>query len=195
MEEKSITKMTTRELRAYIRELTPQVNERFKEYEEALTAGTMTEKPTLEFMRERLIGLGTGKSVKGGIGLGLSRKLKSELIEQARALEQTLKADIYTGTFETLNEEKTKQAYESFKKTTKTSLDYQEYKNLSEVLGAAGSHVVEEFGVYNIIKAYEHTDRSKRPGFLQEMNKTLKESQGQGWTKEDLIDRLKERIE
>lgn len=195
MEDKSVFKMTTRELRAYIKQLTPEVNERFKSYQDALTAGAMTEKPILEERRERLVALGTGKVTKRGVGLGLTYKNKPELIQQARALEEFLTFDVFTPFAEQKADEETYKAYQSFKRTTRTTLDFEEYKDLTEAFGALGSHVINEFGVYNVIKIYEESDENKRRSLVHEMNETLKESRGQGKTGEDLIDDLRARLE
>lgn len=193
---KTVLQMTTRELRAYIREMTPQVNERLKSYEESLAAGTMTKKPIIEERIARLVTMGsdTGRRVKGGIGLGLTNKTKAELIQQARGLEEFFAVDQFTPAALAEREEKTKQAYNTFKRTTRTPLNFQEYKDLTEVFGAIGSHVLEEFGIYNVIKTYEEMDESDRPNLIHHMKEVMKESKGQGWTKEDLTDRLRERV-
>ena len=172
--EKTILQMTTRELRAYIREMTPQANERLKSYEESLAAGTMTEKPIIEERAARLVAMGTGKKVRGGIGLGLTYKTKAELIQQARGLEEFFAVDQFTPAALAEREEKTKQAYNSFKRTTRTPLNFQEYKDLTEVFGAIGSHVLEEFGIYNVIKTYEEMDESDRPNLIHHMKEVIK---------------------
>lgn len=193
--------MTTRELRAYIKELTPEVNERYKSYEEALTSGAMTDKPILEERHSRLVSLGTGKETKRGVGLGLTYKNKPELIQQARALEEFITLDVWTPAAQAEEETETKKAYESFKQSyllknaTATTLNYEEYKDLTEVFGALGSHIVDEFGAYNITKLYEEEDESQRRNLVHDINEIKKESKGAGWTKEDLIDALREKLD
>lgn len=195
MADKSVFQMTTRELRAYIKEMTPEVNERYKSYKEALTAGAMTDKPILEERHSRLVALGTGKETKRGVGLGLTYKNKPELIQQARALEEFITLDVWTPAAQAVEETETKKAYESFKQTTGTSLSYEEYKDLTEVFGALGSHIVDEFGAYNITKLYEEEDESQRRNLVHDINEIKKESKGAGWTKEDLIDALREKLD
>ena len=192
---KSVFQMTTRELRAYIKEMTPEVNERYKSYKEALTAGAMTDKPILEERHSRLVALGTGKETKRGVGLGLTYKNKPELIQQARALEEFITLDIWTPAAQEEEKTETKKAYETFKQTTGTSLNYEEYKDLTEVFGALGSHIVDEFGAYNITKLYEEEDESQRRNLVHDINEIKKESKGAGWTKEDLIDALREKLD
>lgn len=193
--------MTTRELRAYIKELTPEVNERYKSYKEALTAGAMTDKPILEERRARLVALGTGKETKRGVGLGLTYKNKPELIQQARALEEFITLDVWTPAAQAEEETETKKAYESFKQTyllknaTATTLNYEEYKDLTEAFGALGSHIVDEFGAYNITKLYEEEDENQRIDLVHDIIEIKKESKGAGWTKEDLIDALREKLD
>lgn len=198
---KSVFQMTTRELRAYIKELTPEVNERYKSYEEALTAGAMTDKPILEERRARLVALGTGKETKRGVGLGLTYKNKPELIQQARALEEFISLDVWSPAAQEEEETETKKAYESFKQSyllknaTATTLNYEEYKDLTEVFGALGSHIVDEFGAYNITKLYEEEDEDQRRNLVHDIIEINKESKGAGWTKEDLIDALREKLD
>ena len=198
---KSVFQMTTRELRAYIKELTPEVNERYKSYKEALTAGAMTDKPILEERHSRLVDLGTGKETKRGVGLGLTYKNKPELIQQARALEEFIALDVWSPAAQAEEETETKKAYESFKQSyllkteTATTLNYEEYKDLTEVFGALGSHIVDEFGAYNITKLYEEEDESQRRNLVHDINEIKKESKGAGWTKEDLIDALREKLD
>lgn len=192
---KSVFQMTTRELRAYIKDLTPEVNERYKSYKEALTAGVMTDKPILEERHSRLVSLGTGKETKRGVGLGLTYKNKPELIQQARALEEFIALDVWSPAAQAEEETETKKAYESFRQTTGTSLSYEEYKDLTEVFGALGSHIVDEFGAYNITKLYEEEDESQRRNLVHDINEIKKESKGAGWTKEDLIDALREKLD
>lgn len=193
--------MTTRELRAYIKELTPEVNERYKSYKEALTAGAMTDKPTLEERHSRLVSLGTGKETKRGVGLGLTYKNKPELIQQARALEEFITLDVWTPAAQAEEETETKKAYESFKQSyllknaIATTLNYEEYKDLTEVFGALGSHIVDEFGAYNITKLYEEEDEDQRTDLVHDIIEIKKESKGAGWTKEDLIDALREKLD
>ena len=198
---KSVFQMTTRELRAYIKELTPEVNERYKSYKEALTAGAMTDKPILEERYSRLVSLGTGKETKRGVGLGLTYKNKPELIQQARALEEFIALDVWTPAAQAEEETETEKAYESFRQSyllkteTATTLNYEEYKDLTEVFGALGSHIVDEFGAYNITKLYEEEDESQRRNLVHDINEIKKESKGAGWTKEDLIDALREKLD
>lgn len=198
---KSVFQMTTRELRAYIKELTPEVNERYKSYKEALTAGAMTDKPILEERYSRLVSFGTGKETKRGVGLGLTYKNKPELIQQARALEEFITLDIWTPAAQAEEETETKKAYESFKQSyllknaTATTLNYEEYKDLTEVFGALGSHIVDEFGAYNITKLYEEEDENQRRDLVHDIIEIKKESKGAGWTKEDLIDALREKLD
>lgn len=201
MADKSVFQMTTRELRAYIKEMTPEVNERYKSYKEALTAGAMTDKPILEERHSRLVALGTGKETKRGVGLGLTYKNKPELIQQARALEEFIALDAWSPAALAEEETETKIAYESFKysyllkNATATTLNYEEYKDLTEVFGALGIHIVDEFGAYNITKLYEEEDESQRRNLVHDINEIKKESKGAGWTKEDLIDALREKLD
>lgn len=200
---KEVTEMTTRELRAYIRQLTPQVNENYKSYQDALTKGAMQPKPILEERHARLVSLGQGQKTKRAadpsktVGMGLSLKKKSVLIVQARALEQFIKIDTWSPAAIKKADAKARKAFKTFKRRQMTTLSFEQYKDLTEVMGAVGEHVLNEFGVYNIIKTYEQAvqqGKKKEYNIAREMENILTETHGQGKTKQEIVDILRERI-
>lgn len=182
---------TTRELRDYIRKHTQQINiDLYQMYEEGKT-------PTKAVLRERekLIQLGTGKETRaGGIGLGLSNKRKSELIQQARAIRDFEAIDYESPTARRKYSSQIDKAYRKYSKrksaTGQPKLSKKAYVDFVETLGAVGDKVLQEFGYESISEEYKNSTGKQRTNFLQAMIKVHKELEGTGASGEDLIDAL-----
>lgn len=181
---------TTRQLKAYIREHTQQIN--FDLY--AMEAEG--QKPTKAVMRERekLIQLGTGRETRQGIGLGLSHKKKSELIQQARAIRDFESIDYESPTARRKYNEQIDKAYRQYSKrknaTGQPKLSKKSYVDFVETLGAVGDKILQEFGYDAIAEEYKNSTGKQRTNFLQAMIKTHDKLKGTGATGEDLIDAL-----
>lgn len=182
---------TTRELRDYIRKHTQQINaDLYYMYESG-------QKPTKAVLRERdkLIRLGTGKETKtGGIGLGLSYKRKSELIQQARAIRDFESIDYESPTARKKYSSQIDKAYREYSKRKNASgqpkLSKKSYVDFVETLGAVGDKVLQEFGYESISEEYKNSTGKQRTNFLQAMVKVHKQLEGTGASGEDLIDTL-----
>lgn len=182
---------TTRELQAYIKKHTQQINiDLYQMYEEGKT-------PTKAVLRERekLIQLGTGKETRaGGIGLGLSRKRKSELIQQARAIRDFEAIDYESPTARRKYNSQIDKAYKKYanrkNQTGQPKLSKKAYVDFVETLGAVGDKVLQEFGYVSISEEYKNSTGKQRTNFLQAMVKVHKELEGTGASGEDLIDAL-----
>ena len=182
---------TTRELRDYIRKHTQQINiDLYQMYEEGKT-------PTKAVLRERekLIQLGTGKETRaGGIGLGLSYKRKSELIQQARAVRDFEAIDYESPAARRKYSSQIDKAYRKYSKrksaTGQPKLSKKAYVDFVETLGAVGDKVLQEFGYESISEEYKNSTGKQRTNFLQSMIKVHKELEGTGASGEDLIDAL-----
>lgn len=181
---------TVKELKNYIREQTAQINfDLYTMYE----AG---KKPTKAVLRERekLIQLGTGKETRQGIGLGLSYKKKSELIQQARALKDFERIDYESPTAKKRYSEQIDKAYREYSKrkraTGQPKLSKESYVDFVETLGAVGDKVLQEFGYEAIAEEYKNSTGKQRTNFLQAMVKVRRDLEGTGATGEALIDAL-----
>lgn len=184
---------TTRQQRAWIREATRALN---KEFLEIQLAGEDLQKdyPLLAQQRDKLIELGTGKEFRGGIGLGLTYKTKAELQLQARALKETL--NMVKG--ET-TEAATSDGYDAFLANHPgMKLDFSEYQDMVEVMGAAGEHLLNNFGnsetfveAYNDAREHgkSHVDVMKA---IVEANR---EARGQGLTTNQMLTRLRKKLD
>lgn len=186
---------TVKELKQFIRAETKQINfDLYSMYE----AG---KKPTKAVLRERekLVLLGTGKETKSGIGLGLSYKKKSELIQQARALKDFERIDYESPTAKRKYNEQIDKAYKKYYKkktsTGETKLSKSEYVNFVEMLGAVGDKVLQEFGYESISEEYKRSSGKQRTKFLQAMIKVRDNLAGTGATGEHLIDALHKELE
>lgn len=186
-------KWTTRELRAYIREETQNLNYRLIDYYESET----NPNPVVDALKERLQKLGTGKTGKEKpIGLGLTYKSKSELLQQARALREAAQVDIYTPAGLREYERKEEQQYNTFIKNRPAlaGMSIDEYHDLVEAFGALGSHVLEEFGYEELAQIYHSASADKKIDLVSTVKEVQKESRGQHWQQTDLIDSLRQKM-
>ena len=186
---------TTRQTRDWIRRATQDLN---KEFYELQLAGVVIKKdnPLLYQQRNKLIELGTGKEYRGGVGLGLTYKTKSELIKQARALRETY--NIIDNKDYQEYEPALQQGYETFiANRPGISMNIAQYKEMIETMGAFGEHALRNFG--NSEDYVESYDEARRQGktdkqITDAMVDTIRETKGQGNTTEDVMDLLREKI-
>ena len=186
---------TTRQLRAWIRRATQDINREFYELQEA-GVDIAKDRPLLYEQRNRLIELGTGREYKGGVGLGLTYKQKSQLILQARALRETYNIMEPPKVIEQ-EQSKAQKAYETFiANRPGLQMTEQEYKRLTEMLGAIGEHVFNEFGYESFIEVYDEArDEGKTDAdILNALVQTTRDAKGEGWTTEDMIDSLRDNL-
>lgn len=190
-------KWTTRELRAYIREETRNLNNRFNEYYISSTEVN----PVVDALKEKLLELGTGikpdKEIsEQQIGLGLTYKTKPELLQQARLLYEAKKVDIYTdeGIKEYNNKEH--QQYDTFiqNRPGLSKMTFEEYHDLVEAFGAMGSHVLEEFGYEELAVIYNDAKGVKKLDLVSAVADIKRETKGQGLNQKQLIDKLRDAI-
>ena len=185
---------TTRHERAWIREATRAIN---KEYVMLEASGVDLKKdyPLLYEERNRLIELGTGREYRGGIGLGLTYKTKAELKIQARELKRAL--NLFAGELPSAEEEsKYQQAYESFSKNY--DLSYTEYRELTEILGSIGDHILNNFGnSTDVVAAYEdaRTAGKSSTDFMKALIDTNREAKAEGRTTDQMLTSLREKLE
>jgi hypothetical protein len=189
--------MTTRELRTFIRQATPYINQQY------LTIGVepaelKKDYPLLDYQREKLIQLGTGKEYKGGIGMGLTYKTKPELVAQARALAEAMRLfDSGTEIMTTETAEKENRAYNTFLRNRPgMEMSETEFHNFVETLGAIGKHIFDEFGYEDFIEVYDEAIQNgkNQRDILQAVasaRRSMKEDDTTAWTTEAMIDLLR----
>lgn len=186
---------TTRELRAWIRRATQDLN---REFYEIKVNGVDIEQdyPLLYQQRNKLLQLGTrtGKEFRGGIGLGLTYKTKMELVKQARALRETY--NVMEG--QQRGHDDNKQAYKTFiSNHPGFKLSYDEYLDMTETLGSMGTHLLDEYGnsddfvdMYDEARDQNKSDKDITKAIVE----TNRESKGKGWTTEKMMDELRQLI-
>lgn len=185
---------TTRQQRAWIREATREVNKAVYDIE-ASGQDLRKDYPLLAEQRDRLIELGTGKEYRGGIGLGLTYKTKSELQLQARALKETL--NLLQGEVQTEEQQaQYSQAYDTFiDNHPGIDLSYEEYTDMVEVMGAAGEHMLNSFGNSDdFVEAYADAreDGHSHVDVMQAMVEVNREAKGQGLSTNQMLTRLRD---
>lgn len=181
-------KWTTKELKAFIRESTASVNYRLLDYNQ----NTPPEKrnPLVEAERQRLVDISGVRGRNGFIGLGLEFKNKPALIQQARALQDFLDADIYTPDVAREYSEKENAAYNAFIQNHPQygDMSQQEYHDFVEALGALGSHIVDEFiDSETVLHLYDQATSGEKRSLASAMKKVINQSKGQGYSQEDLV--------
>ena len=195
----NIYKMSTRQLRREIRRLTIEANERIGEYREAELFSAQYEN-----MIVRLKGIaGTRRGYKGEVGLGTSRKLKTELQAQLRGLTKFVELDEYSPRGIDEFSEKTERQYETFidnygyiskedylemvdtMNLVKASLKGWGYEDIMDTSGKAGISL----GA-SMAKKYVEADQKGKGNFIHYVEQAKKLSKG-GST-EDLFDTLTE---
>ena len=184
---------TTRELRAWIRRATQDLNREFIGITES-GVDLKKDDPLLYEQRNRLIELGTGKEFRGGIGMGLTYKNKIELVKQARALRETYNIMENPAA----EEEEILPQFESFKDSHPGfDLSYEEYKEMTETLGAMGTHLLDEFGdSEDFVDAYEEArsqNKSDRD-ITTAVVEVNREKRGQGWNTEQMMEALRDKL-
>lgn len=185
---------TTRQLKDFIRESTASMNYRLIDYYDSETEPN----DVVEKLRQRLIELGTGKESKNGyIGLGLSYKTKAELLQQARALNEALKIDIYTPAGIREYEQKERQQYETFIKNRPALADMSidEYHDLVEIFGSLGDHVLNQFGYEELAEIYHSATSDKKLDMVKEVKDIERQYKASGgMVQTDIIDELRARL-
>lgn len=187
---------TNKELQEYIRTQTKEVNKRIKSYKESVKSGKMESKRQLDEQIKRLQAFGTGNMKKDEIGLGFTNKSKSDLLRQAKALDRYVRWE--TGSIESNDErkEQLEKQYEGYKKAIgNENISFETYIELAETWGSVGNAVIQEFGYENLGDIMEKATDAQRENITPYMLEILKESKGQGWTMEDLLDRLNEKLQ
>ncbi len=184
---------TTRELRAYIRKETQNMNYRLLDYYENVEKPN----PLVTQIKANLVKLGTGKEIKNGfIGLGLTYKTKAELIRQARALQQSLKIDIYSTEGKRQYKEKEEKQFKAFinNRPALKGMSQDDYHDMVEAFGALGNHVLESFGYEELANLYHSAKTNQKIDFVSIIVDMQKETKGAGLDQTQLIDRLREKL-
>lgn len=185
--------MTVKELHAAIREQTMAINARLVEYYEHGATDKLVNKE-LAYLRNV-----TGTSEKSQyIAMRTHRKTKDELELQLQELRYFEGWDIFTpkGHAERVNRER--RAYRSYKRSTGSTLQYQTYKTIVNILGTAGEDLLKQFGnsfdTVNVID--EAVRKGKKSGtIMKALRRVVKENEGQQKSTTDYINDLRNMLD
>ncbi len=189
---------TTRQLREYIRKETQSANYKLIEY----YASTTEPVKAVQDFEIRLKQLGTGNVKAEYIGLGLSRKTKAELLQQARALEEFKQFDIYTPPARFKLEKREEKQYKAFVKNRREiygderQITRKEYRALVETMGALATGIQDfNLGSDTIVTLFKDTPKEKRVDIVKEFVDLARENKGAGLSQEQFVDKLRERLQ
>lgn len=185
---------STRELRAFIRENTAKLNQHYKDIE-AAGLDLKEDFPAQYEMKNRLIEVSGVKSKGGMVGLGLTYKLKPELVYQARLIQQALELDRPRIEANEM-EDRMKKAYDTFKQNHVTDMSYEEYKDFVEAMGALHEHIATNFSYEDFMElATSSFEQGQKPeNFIKDVLQAVRDGKGAGLTTDDLLMMVKENM-
>lgn len=186
---------STRELKTYIREQTREVNKRINSYRESVAQGNIKENRQIEQQIARLVAFGTGTRGKDGeVQLGLSNKRKDALLMQAKGLERYIRWETGSVESDSKRKEQLIRQYEGYKRATGTNISFESYISLAETWGSVGNSIIHDFGYENLGNIIEIASDDEIKDLTPIMLEVEAESKGQGWTMEQMLDRLYDKI-
>lgn len=189
---KAIENMTVKELKQYIRSATIEANERISTYSYEYiqsNAGTVGDLIT------GLKSSGTGNTSRDYVGLGFTGKNKADLLEQAQGLEYFNQWDYMSQKASRERREQEDKAWETFQRHHK-KWDRDQWANAMNFFNNISDSVIGQFGSEEVIEMFSYADDNdiSPEAFSDIIKETTEEATGQGWTSEDLVDALWERI-
>ena len=189
-------KMTVSELKKYIKEETSRINSAIKEYNNSKDKNILLEKQYMKL--HKITGKNSGK-ITDKLRLGYSKKKKSELLKQARAIERFEKFDIYTDygkkrikeyrrdNYNTLISNLKEKGYDSY-------ISYNEYINMVETFGSLGESALSKFSSDVVVDLYSKASKKEKKNLLKYMKEILADNSNKSLTQEDLADILAEKL-
>lgn len=144
--EKVSKDMTKKQLQSYIRKATTLVNKTKKQYKDY---------ENLKKSYAYLVKASGVKEKKGQLGLGFSKKVKADLLKQARLLQSHLNLDVYTRSGEEMVQAKTLEAYETYKQSPKgKDISFDDYINLVGIFNNMDSGILAKLGSDQVREYY-----------------------------------------
>lgn len=192
---KKKNRLTVREIKNRIRWANVRITEA---YEKIAIKRVELEKPDKQLIDRRIQTMqsiyGTGRFQT--LKLGFRGKKKAELETQLSMFESF--ADFVEKAPERTRKRQYKQTHGAFK-TFKSrygfgDITYSEYKDLVTIFAAVGDKIRNQYGSLAIVELYQQADKQQRENFVGTMVDVLRDSQGMGWTSEQLYDEMLFRI-
>ena len=187
--------ITVKELKNRIRWASVRITEAFEKINRDRTDIEKTEKQLFNRRVQTLQSIyGSGRFQL--LKLGFRGKRKAELETQLSMFESF--ADYLEEAPTKTKKRKYSQthgAYKTFKSRYGFGdLKYSEYKDMVTIFAAIGDKIKNQYGSLAIVELYTQADRQQRENFVETMIDVLRDSQGMGWTSEQLYDEMSFRL-
>lgn len=183
---KSITEMTVRELKKYIRKETKKANTRIRNIGKRKRGVSKAVAEELDYLKRFGI---IGK--RGKAKLGFRGKRKKELQRQARELEYF---NQWTGAEkETVAKDKDWKKYQTFKQRHPefSNYSFQDWRDIVNVFASMEDKLT-EFEYEDTKRLHiEATEKSANVNFLKAMEEASQEAKGKGFDTDDMTDLLR----
>lgn len=185
---KPISKMTVVELKDYIRIATGEANLRILSNE--------SDNPTIINRINYLKAQGTGNLSSEGIGFGFQYKSKSALKNQAYALSQFNKFDIYSEAGKKQIEAEERRALRSYNKGGHgTRLNINQFRELTTIYGALGTELLQQLDSDQVRALYDDVRHSKSKNInLTDRIQKAYANRNEGATGEDVIQSVRDEL-
>ena len=181
--QKTISEMTTRELRKYIRKQVKKANTRLKNIGKRKRGVSRAVQQELDYLEQMGIVNKKGKAITG-----YRTARKAELQRRARELEYF---NQWTGAeTEVIAKEKDFKKYQSFIKNNPkfANYSYQDWRDLVSTFGAMDNYL-KEFEYEDMKNLHlEKTKEGSRQNFIKAMEEAKQEATGKGLGSDDLTD-------
>lgn len=190
-EQKSISDMTVKELKKYIRKQTKKANTRLRNIGKRKRGVSRAVEEEVSFLKRKGI---IGKKDKAV--LGFRGKKKSELQSQARELEYF---NQWTGAEkDVVAKDKDYKKYQSFINNPRNKMfsgySYQDWRDLVSMFGAMEDKL-QEFEYEDMKRLHiEATNKATKKDMISAMMEVKKETKGKGFDTEDLTDLVRSEL-
>lgn len=187
--QKTISEMTTRELRKYIRKQVKKANTRLKNIGKRKRGVSRAVQQELDYLEQMGIVNKKGKAITG-----YRTARKAELQRRARELEYF---NQWTGAeTEVIAQEKDYKKYQSFIKNNPkfANYSYQDWRDLVSTFGAMDNYL-KEFEYEDMKNLHlEKTKEGSRQNFIKAMEEAKQEATGKGLGSDDLTDIVRSKL-
>lgn len=185
---KELQQLSTRKLRAMIRQVTAEVNIQIAGYRENVKAGKTADDKITNYMINRLVRTAGAKGRRGEVGLGYARKRKGELVTQLYELNRFMEIDINIPVHAKKHSERLEKARNTWNKTY-GYISQEDFGQLAYDMSAV-AEALESYGYEDIggALAEQYQKSKKKDKFLKRVLEAR--DKAKGGTPEDIIDQL-----
>ncbi len=185
--------MTVKQLKQAIRKAVIRMNETIEKMSktELFKADNAAIQGKITALQKRF-----GKGRKGLFALRFNVATKSRLESQLSEFESfTTFVENAIENNPASMDEKLRNQFEAFSKHYDNILNYNEYKDMVNIMGAIGDKILNQYGSHNIVELFVYTDKNKRGSIGKILIDVYKSSKGKGYTVEELLDEVYDRVD